>query len=345
VSAGEQEERGVPYSPFEDALSPRPTANGAADAAAGALPRRSVGALRGLLGRGVAPRAIATAVSVGLFALVRARAPRGARPAVCLGAVAGLAWLLADALVQGQTAKARARAAAERLHEHEAYLLGASHELRSPLSKATMALEYILEHADETTRAIGQAAVYELHHLMVTLENMLELARLRSGNVTVNLQDVDIVELVRQRVAAAQGDEGRHVLVVEAPSELPCVQTDPARLAQVIDNLLSNAIKYSPEHSEVYVRVSETPSAITIAVRDQGIGIAPEDRERIFERYYRSANGRNIGGVGLGLFITRALIENLGGRIEVDSELGRGSEFRVILPRSPSALSLPASAS
>lgn len=289
------------------------------------------------VGRSGRESALPAAAAVGLLALGIARAPRRLATALYAAGAAGLAWLAVAARGRQRASEAALRQAEERLREHEAYLLGASHELRSPLSKATMALEHVLRSTDEANRAIGQAALFELHRLMVTLENMLELARIRSGHMALNRQDVDVVELVRQRVHAAQGDEAGHVLVLEAPDEPTLLCTDPARLAQVIDNLLSNAIKYSPEASEVRVRVTATPSAVTIAVRDQGLGIAPADRERIFEQYYRGANGRQVGGVGLGLFITRALVAVLGGRIEVDSEPGRGSEFRVVLPRQVTA--------
>lgn len=300
-----------------------------------------VAALAPLLGRSGRRAALSAAAAAGLLVLGLARVPRRLGTALWATSAAALAWLATAARARESASAAALRQAEQRLREHEAYLLGASHELRSPLSKATMVLEYLLSSADEANRAIGQAALFELHRLMVTLENMLELARIRSGHMAVNRHEVDVVDLVRQRVHAAEGDEAGHVLALDSPAEPTTLRTDPARLAQVIDNLLSNAIKYSPEETEVRVRVAATPSAVTIAVCDRGQGIAPEDRERIFEQYYRASNGRQVSGVGLGLFITRALVTVLGGRIEVESEPGRGSEFRVVLPRQVTADAAP----
>lgn len=250
-----------------------------------------------------------------------------------VAALAGLAWAAWWATARARSLEVAAREAEQRLREHEGYLLGASHELRSPLGKAMMALQYVLDAADGGRHPIGQAALFELNRLMVTLENMLELARMGTGHAAVTLQDVDPVELVRQRVTAAQGDEGGHVVTIDVQDGAGAMRTDPARLAQVLDNLLSNAIKYSPERSDVRVSVAATPTSVRIAVRDRGPGIRPEDRERIFDQYYRAPDTRHVSGAGLGLFISRELVRILGGRIEVESAPGRGSEFRVILPR------------
>jgi signal transduction histidine kinase len=121
---------------------------------------------------------------------------------------------------------------------------------------------------------------------------------------------------------------------VEAPETLPPIACDPDKLRQVLVNLLENAVKYSPGADEVTVSLSTENGFARIAVRDRGLGIPAEEHERIFEKFHRLDPGqsRGVGGSGLGLYISRGLMERMGGRIDVDSVPGRGSTFTVELP-------------
>jgi two-component system phosphate regulon sensor histidine kinase PhoR len=110
------------------------------------------------------------------------------------------------------------------------------------------------------------------------------------------------------------------------------VEADPNRLERILGNLLSNALKYSDPGTEVLVSARNTDGEVTISVVDQGRGIAPEDLPRIFGRFYRSITARKAEGLGLGLHITRLLVEAHGGRIWAESELGKGSSFSFTLP-------------
>ncbi len=109
-------------------------------------------------------------------------------------------------------------------------------------------------------------------------------------------------------------------------------ETDRLRFEQVVTNLLDNALKYGGG-KPVALELTETDGRVVLSVRDEGIGIAAQDLGRVFERFERAVSERNYGGLGLGLFIARSITEALGGKIEVQSELGRGTEFRVTLPR------------
>ena len=123
-------------------------------------------------------------------------------------------------------------------------------------------------------------------------------------------------------------------IVLVAPEEPVSVDCDPTRIEQVLTNLLSNALKYSPNGGRVTVAIDAGGADVVIAVTDEGMGIAPDEREKIFERFHRAGkSSEEIPGVGLGLSLARKLVEAHGGRIEVESEVGRGSTFRVSLRR------------
>ncbi len=120
-------------------------------------------------------------------------------------------------------------------------------------------------------------------------------------------------------------------ILLEVPDDLPPVPADEARLERVLLNLLSNAQKYSAPETPIYLRVRQG-SELTVAVIDQGLGIHPDDLPHLFERFYRARSERRAEGIGLGLYITRLLVEAHGGQIEVESALGKGSTFRFTLP-------------
>jgi signal transduction histidine kinase len=148
-------------------------------------------------------------------------------------------------------------------------------------------------------------------------------------------EDTDLAELVRTCVAGSLQEAGRLGVCLDADVPDTIAFTgDRKRLAQVIDNLVSNAIKYTEAGGRVQVRASIADDAVRIAVSDTGIGISQADRTRLFNRFFRGteADRRAIQGIGLGLSIAKSIVESHGGRIEVDSEPGRGSEFRVVLP-------------
>jgi two-component system phosphate regulon sensor histidine kinase PhoR len=111
------------------------------------------------------------------------------------------------------------------------------------------------------------------------------------------------------------------------------VRFDSTALSQAVVNLLDNAVKYSGENRELAVRLDAENGCVTFEVEDHGLGIAPAEQERIFKRFYRVSNGSGKGGYGLGLFLVRHIMDAHGGRIEVDSEPGRGSRFRLMFPK------------
>ena len=214
----------------------------------------------------------------------------------------------------------------------------ASHELRTPLTAMRSVGEVALQNPLEPAayRDVIGSMLEEVERLTRLVESLLTLTRVDSSRIRVAREVVDL------RALAANATEHLRVLAEEKQQTLSVdagdavrVECDPALLRQGIVNLLDNAIKYTPRKGTIRVAVRILGSGeAAIEVKDDGPGIARVHQERIFERFYRVDSGRSRieGGLGLGLAIARSTIEANGGRIEVESEEGRGSVFRVLLP-------------
>lgn len=149
---------------------------------------------------------------------------------------------------------------------------------------------------------------------------------------------MDLATLVREAVEATRptADDAGVAVEIDAPDQLPAL-VDEQRIRQVLDNLLSNAVKYSETGTTATVVLRQDATTIEIEVRDQGLGIAPEEVEQVFSRFFRGGEAidKHIPGTGLGLNIVSSIVAAHGGEVSLDSELGRGSTFRVTLPYAP----------
>jgi heavy metal sensor kinase len=213
----------------------------------------------------------------------------------------------------------------------------ASHELRTPLTAIRSVGEVALQGPRDPAayRDVIGSMLEEVDRLTRLVENLLTLTRAESGRIQPRRQVVDLGELVTSvadhlRVLAEEKDQ-RLSVDISSTLEAEC---DAGILRQGLVNLLDNAIKYTPAKGSIEVRVGDTPSGdVAVEVRDTGPGIAAEHRKRIFERFYRvdAARARESGGMGLGLAIARWAVEANGGRIELESEEGKGSVFRMIV--------------
>jgi two-component system phosphate regulon sensor histidine kinase PhoR len=212
-----------------------------------------------------------------------------------------------------------------------------SHQLKTPLSLLSTAAETV---AMDRVRSPEKLAQYfeiirsEVGRLSALVQRILEFSRMQQ-RPALEFEEVDLGALVRETVDAFEsGLRGRPVAFrVEQDGPAPHLQADPAALEQVLANLLDNAVKYSDAATEVTVRVGWSGSDAVVEVRDRGIGIAPEDRRRIFEKFYRgSGAAHHRRGFGLGLAIVQELVAAHRGRIEVDSVPHEGSTFRIVLP-------------
>jgi signal transduction histidine kinase len=221
-----------------------------------------------------------------------------------------------------------------------------SHELRTPLTSILGYTELLLARsfAPDEQKQFVQTVYDQAAHLSKLVEDLLSLSRLDSGNLKLNRWKVSIHQIVNE-LTSQLGEPTHHRLVFHSSPALPPVYVDRDKVKQVLFNLLTNAIKYSPMGGEVELHTQEATTDhlppdhpagqwLRVSVRDQGIGIAPEELPRIWDRFYRvdNTNTRRIGGTGLGLSIARALVELHGGRIGVASEPGQGSVFWFTLP-------------
>ncbi len=223
-----------------------------------------------------------------------------------------------------------------------------SHELRTPLAAIRGFIGTMIRRRDQLSDdEVGEfLGIVELqtNRLIALVEDLLVVSRIEAGRLTLAPVPIDPSALMRQ-VTLGLGEAGRRVSVETAP-DLPGVMlADPTRLDQILTNLLQNALKFSGPESPVILSARADGASIVFSVSDQGIGIPPEEIPRIFERFHQAeaASTRQAEGTGLGLYITRRLVEAMGGEISVDSQPGLGSTFTVRLPKGPSPAPAPPS--
>jgi signal transduction histidine kinase len=217
------------------------------------------------------------------------------------------------------------------------FVASVSHELRTPLTSITGYVQILLERDDLPAQASSQLEVVARNgdRLLRLIGDLLHTAQADDGGPQLVRVRTDLAVIVRDSVEAASpaATAAGVELQLTAPVTLP-MYVDPRRIGQVVDNLLSNAVKYSHRDGRVQVSLALDGDRAQLEVRDSGIGISSADRDRLFTRFFRTrlAEERSIPGVGLGLSITKEIVESHGGRIEVESVLGAGSVFRVRLP-------------
>lgn len=212
----------------------------------------------------------------------------------------------------------------------------ASHELRTPLAALKAVGEVGLREAREPTayRDVIGSMLEEVDRLSRLVDSLLTLSRADAGRVPVERRPFDLAGLAEEvrQLLSVLADERRQVIRLDSEGPVRAL-ADRGILRQAVVNLLDNAIRHGPEGGEIKIRVARGAEGPSIAVTDGGKGIAPEHLPRIFDRFYRidPARSREGGGNGLGLAIARWAAEANGGRIEVESEVGRGSTFRIVL--------------
>ncbi|AUB41256.1 Signal transduction histidine kinase, nitrate/nitrite-specific [Nostoc flagelliforme CCNUN1] len=210
-----------------------------------------------------------------------------------------------------------------------------THELRTPLTVVRGYLEELADGEIEASPEIYRRLAKETRRLERLVNDLQELSKAEAGYLPINIQRVNLRPLLESLVEKFTDQllEDGPVLLLECPSVLPPVLADIDRTEQVLVNLLGNAVRYTNEGS-ITIRVGTEASQLWIAVIDTGIGIAPESLPHVFERFWRAdqSRDRHSGGTGIGLTISRRLIELQGGQIQVESELGVGSTFRFFLP-------------
>lgn len=231
----------------------------------------------------------------------------------------------------------RMAAAIENIEHRRRDLVGdLTHELRTPLTVLAGYLEGLSDGAIDPTPEVHQRLLSETMRMRRLVDDLQELSKMEAGYLAIDPQPLDLQPLLSnlvQRFSDQLLDESSPSLKLICPPAVPLVLADAERVEQILVNLIGNAIRYTPAGT-IEVSVKPDGNRVWIAISDTGIGIAPEDLPQVFERFWRADRSRNrtSGGTGIGLAISRRLVELHGGAIEVESELGVGSTFRFSLP-------------
>jgi PAS domain S-box-containing protein len=232
------------------------------------------------------------------------------------------------------------------------FLSIASHELRTPVTSikgyTQLARTLIAEGDLETSEEYLEVALDQIDRMSRLILELLDVSRIETGRLEIRRDLLKWSEFVREVVDHHHTAGGARRFHLNLPPKGRLVLGDRDRLEQVLGNLLENAVKYSPDGSDVFVDVRDEGDKIVTSVKDQGIGIPPDEISQVFERFHRGrqVSSTNYGGLGLGLYISRQIIERHGGSIWVESREGQGTTFYFALPRhqeAPAALSAAAS--
>ncbi len=227
---------------------------------------------------------------------------------------------------------------ADRLKDEFVALI--SHDLRTPLTSIIGYVELALDETvdpvlDDERRSYLGIVSRSSERLLRLVDDLLFVARVQAGRLVLDPTELDLADVARQAVSEAQPRAEQRSLELSYFGDGPLpVRGDRGRVFQLLDNLVSNALKFTPEGGDVQVRTRRTADGAVLEVSDSGIGLAPGESQRVFERFFRSTRAVDgqIPGTGLGLFIAKAIAEAHGGRISVSSREGGGTTFRIELP-------------
>jgi signal transduction histidine kinase len=225
------------------------------------------------------------------------------------------------------------------LEARDEFFSVATHELKDPLFALQLSIQ-LLRHAAQKQ---GEVPAHVRQHLEVShrqadrlarlIDNLLDVSRITNGRLRLDLEALDLSELAREMVDRVQEKAHSVGTTIDVQNCEPVIgYFDRTKLEQVVGNLLTNAIKYGAGRP-VTVRVKGEDGAAVLEVEDRGVGIAPQDQERIFQRFERASENHKQASLGLGLYIVRSLVEAHGGAVGVRSEPGKGATFTVTLPR------------
>ena len=210
----------------------------------------------------------------------------------------------------------------------------AGHELRTPITTIKAYLQLLKDEAPEgAARQFTEKALRQVNKLNRLVSDLLDASKIHAGQLEYNLMPCFLLPLVRESLETIRQIHPTHPLETDLPEEDIVITADGTKIEQVLINFMTNAVKYSPEGSPIELSVKKTAGKVTVGVRDWGIGIGDKHFDLVFHRYYRVQSIEHaIGGLGIGLYIAKQIIERHGGEIGVDSQEGKGSLFYFSLP-------------
>jgi len=220
------------------------------------------------------------------------------------------------------------------------FVANVSHELRTPLTSIRGFVETLKDGAiDDPENSRRFLNIIEAHteRLNNLINDLLKLSKIESKEIKMEFQPIALREVIEEVVSnfkEAIKQKG-HIVEINIPPDFPQIEADPQRIEQVFINLLDNAIKFTPKNGRICIKAVGREKDIQIEISDTGIGIPKEHLPSLFERFYRvdKARSRELGGTGLGLSIVKHIIQAHGGKVGVESEFGKGSNFFFILPK------------
>jgi signal transduction histidine kinase len=253
-----------------------------------------------------------------------------------------------DLAIAEELAQRAALAIDNALHYQEArdairlrdeFLTVASHELRTPLTTLGLQADGLLRDAQAATgsdRVLHRAQKIrsQATRLEELVDGMLDVDAFATDKLSLRTEDVDLMVVVQEVIERSRAESERANAPIQIRGESVLGRWDRARLERLLICLTSNAIKFG-RNEPIDVLVGPTPKGARVVVRDRGVGIAPEDQDRIFARFERATSARHFGGLGLGLWVARQLAAAMNGTIRVESQPGAGAAFTVELPRQP----------
>jgi len=255
----------------------------------------------------------------------------------------GFASLAALAIERARLAEQASQAKIlENTERLQAALLNSiSHELRTPLVSITGTLSTLADAQISATvgntsqtawSEMVDTAYEEAQRLNLLVGNLLDMTRLEAGAYHLNLEPCDIQDLIGIALARFSQRRSDHSIQVILPESLPLVSIDVTLMAHALMNLLDNAAKYSPEHASIEIQGRLQEDEVVVAVKDQGIGIPEADLARVFDKFYRTSRSHSIGGLGLGLSISKGIVEAHNGRIWAENQASGGTMISLALP-------------
>ncbi len=215
------------------------------------------------------------------------------------------------------------------------FLAAVAHDLRNPLGALKMSASILSSDRKlppETVSNLVSVIDRQVHALDRMVGDLLDTSRIEAGHLELRITECDLRAVARDAFDLFNLASQEHQLMLRVPNRPVIVQCDPLRIQQVLNNLVSNAIKYSPSETKIELTLEDDEQGVRLQVSDEGVGIAQDDLPYIFEPFRRTKTSKDeVPGVGLGLSVAQRIVRAHGGRIHVESEVGKGSTFRVTL--------------